>query len=290
MRVLLNKFVRFYLMYFPITEGKKQLLQLTKDFITPGDPILIFKTKYNFYLRVNLQNPEHKRMYFYGEHDERYEIRHILKTLREEDICWDIGANVGFYTCLFASLVGKKGRVVSFEPASGTMDYLAQNVKINGLDQVTLIKKAVGDRKIEGKLFYNAGALAEGTASLTQSIEKAESEPIEVDTIESFAQELPAPDFIKIDVEGFQMEVFKGGKEFFKSHEPIIMAELKDDNADVVHEMESYIRNLGYSIYEFRKSALHKCLSIVQAKKRNFLLIKESSAYFSRIKHRVSLG
>jgi FkbM family methyltransferase len=280
---LLNRSVRSYLMRVPITEGKKQLLRLTKHLIFPKESIVIFKTKYNFFLAVNLNNPEHQQMYFYGEHDERYEIKHIIKILRKGDICWDIGANIGFYTCLFASLVGETGKVVSFEPASKSMEFLAQNVAINSFRNLLLIKKALGDKKQEKELFYKVRNLAEGTASLKQSNKQTEFEIVEVDTIDNLSQTLPFPDFIKIDVEGYHIEVFEGGERFFRNHAPMVMAELEDDPKTLA-TMESYFRNIGYSrIYEFRKHGLHHCDSIVQSRNRNFLLLKENSNYFSRI-------
>lgn len=156
MKDLLNKSVRFYLIHVPITEGKKQLLKITRNLIIPKDSIVKFQTKYDFFLTVNLNNPEDQQMYFYGEHDERYEIKRLRKIIREGDICWDIGANIGFYSCLFASLVGKKGKVVAFEPASKSMEFLAQNVAMNRFENVVMIQKALGEKKQEKKLFYKS--------------------------------------------------------------------------------------------------------------------------------------
>ena len=113
-----------------------------------------------------------------------------------------------------------------------------------------------------------------------------ESEIVELDTIDSISTKLPVPDFIKIDVEGFQMEVFRGGHNFFKEHHPMVMAELKDSadaNKDCLKSVEADLADLGYDIYEIGKYSLKKCQNIVEARRRNFLLVNTDSQYFSRI-------
>src|SRR3990172_1012897 len=117
-KTALNTLVRSYRRHCPVTEGKQRLLGWTRDYIMPDEPAVVFRTKHGFSLQANLRNPEHQRMYFYGEHDERYEINNLVRILQAGDCCWDIGANIGFYTCLFPTLVGDRGRVIAFEPVS----------------------------------------------------------------------------------------------------------------------------------------------------------------------------
>ncbi|MBI1923686.1 FkbM family methyltransferase, partial [Candidatus Poribacteria bacterium] len=263
-----------------ITEGKSQLLKLTRNWITPEDPLIAFNTKYNFSLKANLRDHKHLRLYFYGTHDERYEIKKYFKIIREGDTCWDIGANIGFYTCLFASIVGKQGKVIAFEPTSTTFNYLAENVRLNNFTNVKVINKALGDKREKRPIYYHRSDLAEETASLKYVIGD-ESETADVDTIDNVLGELPVPDFIKIDVEGYQMEVLRGGHHFFKEHHPIIMAELldaSDANRDCLRDIEVYLADLGYSIYEIKKHSLKKCDALSKAGRRNFLLVKDNSS------------
>jgi FkbM family methyltransferase len=285
---LINRAVRWYLANSPVTEGKKQLLKLTRKFILPDRDQVTFNTKYNFIMTANLRNPEHERTYFYGEHDERYEIRQILKLVRKGDTCWDIGANVGFYTCLFATLVGETGKVVAFEPASVTMSYLTQNIEMNGFKNVTPIKKALGIIKDSRNLYCVSALWAEGSASLLPDADAKYSEMVEVDTIDALYQDLPVPDFVKIDVEGCQLEVLKGADAFLTKHAPLIMAELKDPNADIKAEIETYLGQHQYSIYEFDKASLKRCPSLQRSRKRNFLLVKEASPALTRTKDFIS--
>ncbi len=282
----LNRLVRGYLRWCPITDGKRLLLNLARDWITPENPITTFETKYRFRLKANLANPEHQYLYFYGTHDERYIVTKLLKMIEPGDICWDIGANIGFYTCLLASQVGDTGAVVAFEPASRTCDYLRENVSLNRFTNTTVINKGIGDRVEQRRLYYSKAGLAEGTASLKYAHKQTASERVTLDTIDNLVSELPAPNFVKIDVEGYQLEVLRGAEHFLKTHAPLIIAELKDvgeTNLADLAALETYIASLGYNLYEIRKYRLKRCTHISGNKKRNFFLANENSPTFHRI-------
>lgn len=286
MNLPLNWLVRGYLRRCPITEGKSLLLKLTRDRIIPENPVVIFETKYPFRLKANLANPEHQYLYFYGTHDERYVVTKLRKIIKSGDICWDIGANIGFYTGLFASQVKDTGAVIAFEPAARTCGYLQENVCLNEFTNVTVVNKGLGDHTEQRHLYYSKAALAEGTASLKYPNGRTASERVTLDTIDNLIGKLPTPDFIKIDVEGYQLEVLRGGEHFLKTHAPLLMAELKDvgkTNRDDFSEIEKYITNLGYSLYEIGKYALKRCAHISDSKRRNFFLANEDSPAFSRI-------
>ena len=284
----LNQLVRSYLRWCPITDGKRLLLNLTRDWITPEDPIITFESKHRFRLKVNLANPEHQYLYFYGTHDERYVVTKLLKLIKPGDICWDIGANIGFYTCLLASLVEDDGTVVALEPAARTWGYLHENVSLNQFTNVTVVNKGLGDTQEQRHLHYSEAGLAEGTASLKYIDGRAASERVTIDTIDNLLRELPTPDFLKIDVEGYQLEVLRGGEHFLKTHAPLLMVELKDvgeTNRASFEEIENYIADLGYHLYEIKKYALQRCNKLSDSPKRNFFLIKEGSRAFNLCFH-----
>lgn len=282
----LNRLVRGYLRWCPITDGKRLLLNLTRDWITPENPIVTFETKYQFRLKVNLANPEHQYLYFYGTHDERYIVTKLRKIIKPGDTCWDIGANIGFYTCLLAAQVGNNGTIVAFEPASRTYGYLKENVSLNQFTNVTVINKGLGDKQEQRPLYYSEAGLAEGTASLKYANGRAASERVTLDTIDNLFRELSAPNFVKIDVEGYQLEVLKGGEYYLKTHAPLLIAELKDvgeTNRETFTEIEDYVTDLGYQLYEIRKHSIRRCNRLSDTTQRNFFLVKEHSRAFAKI-------
>ncbi len=292
MNGFLNKLVRAYLQYFPITEGKAKVLRATKTYIRPDNPIGESPTKYGFSLRLNLNNPEQERIYFFGEHDERYEIACLLKLITPGMVCWDIGANIGFYTCLFSSLVGQAGKVVSFEPLSTTRETLAGNVALNGMTNVEIVPVAVGAEDKAARIYFHDAQLGEGTASIYQGGEMVCSEAISIVRMDTISGDLPAPDFIKIDVEGAQEDVWRGGESFFSVHAPLVMAELRESgDIQQLRILQSRIRAHHYLIFEMLKGGyVRETQDFSKSSKRNFLLAKPETEANKRIERLIARG
>ena len=59
----------------------------------------------------------------------------------------DLGANIGYYTCILAKLVGKDGKVFAFEPDPRNLKLLEKNIKVNEYNNVVIVDKAVSDVK-----------------------------------------------------------------------------------------------------------------------------------------------
>lgn len=286
--LLLNRCVRAYLAYSPVTEGKRLLLSRAKPLIRPRSPEQTARTKHGFSLRLNLANPEQERIYYYGEHDERYETALLKALLTPGMTCWDIGANIGFYTCLMATRVGARGSVVAFEPARATRGRLEHNVALNGLRNVRVMPCAVAASEGEAEIHYASASLFEGTASLRELPGQVSSERVKVSTLDRLAHELPAPDVLKIDVEGAQLEVWRGGAQFFRAHAPLVMAELREsDDAGALARLEAEVRRLGYEIYAIGKRCRLRLMTrLTPDGPRNYLLAKGDSRFGAALRAR----
>ena len=275
---LIRYIVRLYLSRFPITEGKKYIYVFAKKYLLPSRSNINSRTKHGFYLKLNLKNPEHQYYYFYMSHDERYEIKNLQKIINNTDVCWDIGANIGFYSFLFASIV-KNGEVVSFEPIFKTYNDLKDGKDINNYKNIVLNNYALGSECKDQKIFFSHEDLSIGTASFLDSDSFENSEMVHINTIDNICHRLKTPDFLKIDVEGFQMQVIKGGSDFFKNNLPLIMIEIDNDTDQW---LEDYFLNLDYQFYRFHKNYLTQVDSIFN-NGRNILFCQPESKYSKRI-------
>jgi FkbM family methyltransferase len=145
--------------------------------------------------------------------------RKIMELVRPGMVCWDVGANVGFYTLLLAKLAGAEGRVYAFEPLPANLELLQRHVEINSYRNVRIFKSALGN--FDGAARFDLGPsnsmghMAAG-GPLQVSCSRA-------DTLLA-AGEVEAPDVIKIDVEGAEADVLRGACGSMKKHPVILLA------------------------------------------------------------------
>lgn len=131
----------------------------------------------------------------------------LFATLRNGDIVWDVGANVGYYTKRFAEVVGLHGKCVAFEPFPETAEKLRGN--LDGITNYSLQVCALGSET--GIVMMQAG---DDDLGATNRIVENESNgvTINVSTGDAILSEGRAevPNVIKIDTEGFELDVLCG--------------------------------------------------------------------------------
>ncbi|TRZ51193.1 MAG: FkbM family methyltransferase [Dehalococcoidia bacterium] len=173
---------------------------------------------------------------------------------------YDIGGYEGAFTIFFARAVGKKGRVITFEPHPQNINKIRENIRLNRFYNVGVWQVGLGKRRGKATLAFHRSELA--TASLQEDIKAkilqekgAEAIQIEIDSLDSqiTANKLPKPDFIKIDVEGLEMDVLLGMGETIKVCKPRLFIEIhgvdlkrKTEN---VQRVAGFLMASGYSIY-----------------------------------------
>ncbi len=148
---------------------------------------------------------------FHHRYEEHFDTA-LLAHIQPGDIVWDIGANLGLYTEKFLEKVGSGGAVVAFEPVSDCFDVLRS--KFTGKSNVTLEPLALSSSNGTGTMKLAADPLG-ATHQLVDQAHPSSEEAAQVTivTADSYAaRSRTVPDVIKIDVEGFEYEVFKGMK------------------------------------------------------------------------------
>ena len=187
----------------------------------------------------------------YGELDTKI----IREEIHEGDIVIDVGANIGYYTLIFAQLVGSSGKVFAFEPEPKNFEILRKNIEINNYQNIIAEQKIVSDESGMTKLFI----AEQGIVGHRINQQKSSQKFIEVESIilDNYIKKLNLDNkinFIKIDVEGSEPKVLEGAKEIMqKSNQLKIFTEF---NREAVEEygiepkemIDLFYRN-GFKIY-----------------------------------------
>jgi len=154
------------------------------------------------------------------------ETKILREELKEGQTVVDIGANLGYYVLMEASIVGKKGKVYAIEPSPRTFEILNKNIKINGYsDIVETHCIAISNKKSVSK-FY----MSEGFNEYTLDPYASKKNPrmffktmdVKTTTLDEFLENKPPINFVRMDVEGYETKVIEGAiKTLAKTKPPL---------------------------------------------------------------------
>ncbi|MCK6541077.1 FkbM family methyltransferase [bacterium] len=139
---------------------------------------------------------------------------------------FDIGANIGWYSLNFSKVVSDL-HVWAFEPVPGTYRELENNIQLNAAMRIKPHNLGLSDRT--GKLTFFVDPELSTSASAVNITEAANAHETEcaLETMDNFCEQYGAkPDFIKCDVEGAELMVYRGGKNTLQTHKPIVCTEM----------------------------------------------------------------
>lgn len=187
----------------------------------------------------------------------------LLENLREDDVLFDVGANLGFYAC-FAARKLSRGEVVAFEPYPPNLDQLRQNLARNG-DGGRVMDVALSDAR-ETLTFDGPESPEVGHAIGTISeASNPDGYPVETRTADRLVKEgqLPQPTVIKVDVEGSEPRVLDGMTGVLSDDAcRLVYLEIhlpKDDRASVrdhgssADRLQQRLVTLGYTLVDVEK-------------------------------------
>lgn len=182
--------------------------------------------------------------------DERPVIEDVLSHIREEDVFFDIGANVGVYTC-FLSAVLPQEQVYAFEPHPANIRGLSSNLELNELN-AHVQECALTAESTEIELAIDDNAVGVGTHSIVGS---SSSETITVPGERGddlLAREgLPQPTVLKIDVEGAEHDVVEGLKDTLANEScRLVYCEIHPGKLgrEGSEEFEEDLKDLGFDL------------------------------------------
>ena len=197
---------------------------------------------------------------FWSGHKDYWDVYHVQQQVARDACVYDVGANIGYYSIYFATVLGPEARVFSFEPYPPNYQRLCRHVEMNGLgDRIAPYAIGFSDRRRTGQMHVRG--LNSGSANL--NFERDEGgEVVELTTLDEFwrAHQQPRIDFLKIDIEGHEAGMLRGAEATVAANKPLLLIELDaarlgEADSSVV-EVQEMLRSMGYKLYEAKRRRL----------------------------------
>ncbi len=190
------------------------------------------------------------RAWRYRTKTDSAEIRWMRGALREGDVVIDAGAYKGGYTYWMRHAVGPSGHVLAFEPQSELVAFMNRGVEAFGWRNVDVARLALSSKEGD-RILHIPGEGPSRRASLVWARPGAQQDPVPTCTLDAFLSEQRlerSVRFIKCDVEGHELEVFRGAEETLTRDHPTLLfeCEARHDPSRSMSEVFGYLQGLGY--------------------------------------------
>lgn len=201
--------------------------------------------------QLDITDPMDRIIYYTGVH-EGLITKFLHRMVRPGFTCFDVGANLGYYTLFFSKLVGPHGEVHGIEPCPEEFRRLQKNLSLNNLPAARLHQIALTDSTgkigITGK---RKGGLTRIGASVDEVVHK-----VRCSTLDEFmrSHKISRLDILKVDIEGAEVKFLRGGLATISQHMPIVVIELNPNALNVFGnnalEINEMLSRVGYVFYE----------------------------------------
>lgn len=168
----------------------------------------------------------------------------------------DIGANIGYYTLLAASVIGNSHHVYAFEPQPRVARNLRANVVLNRLSNVTIFEFALSDREGQAEFFLpEYGVEGHGSLADNGRFRVMSRIPVVTRPLDTVLAEMSEPKIglIKMDAEGAELSILRGASRLLASPDrPFIIFEACEENTRAfgysVFDLLMFIQSFGYEL------------------------------------------
>ncbi len=206
----------------------------------------------------------------WGAHERDMEIVKYL--VASGDSVIDVGANFGFYTVFLSNLVGGQGHIHSVEPIPLTHEILSNNVKRLSLPNVKLYDCAISEKDGSGTMvipkwsgsggqnFYQASV--QSGIAVSGQLQEVSVNLRSLDSL--FSDHQNTFTFVKVDVEGHELQVISGAIAFIRQSKPALLVEVSknpDDWQSPAHVLFDLLKKEGYDAYWYDGAVLKRRLS-----------------------------
>lgn len=164
----------------------------------------------------------------------------ILGNLEPGAVFWDVGANAGYFTLLASRTVGEAGAVIAFEPSPINLVFLRKNLTLNRCDNVTILGIAAASEP--GMLRLNSQS-----GRGTHHIDIAGDRAIIANTVDALIYSgYPPPSLVKIDTEGFEIDVLLGMTNCLRRYSPKLIVAVHSE--DLEHSARAMLMEYGFHL------------------------------------------
>lgn len=238
--------------------------KVAKFFCAPGRHLnypteIIFEYDNKMLIHINTASWIEWNIYFHGYYEPKIvdTMKHLIKL---GFTVVDVGANVGCHTLIMASLVGSQGKVIAVEPHPEIYKRLVKNIRLNRFENVDTFRCALSDFQGISKLYSFEEfeeAFNEGRSSLLKPLKKKPKKyyKVEVTTLDDIIMEsnYNRLDLIKIDTEGHDIRVLRGGVNSIEKYRPHIIfeydAHLWSHAGSNYHQVEKFFKDKDYDLH-----------------------------------------
>ncbi|MCA6379088.1 MAG: FkbM family methyltransferase [Cytophagales bacterium] len=227
-------------------DEKSRLYRLIPHSYTYQENDYRIVTRHDVKLKLYLSDYLGHCLYFQYRNPELESYKKLFDHVRATSICIDVGSNIG-YVALVMATIARQGRVIGFEPDSSNYNRLMENFELNNLPNVQVYNLGLGEKcSIEG-MEVNPESTGRNKIMLGKSDNKVKIVSLD-EQLKNIS--LDVINLIKIDVEGYELKVLKGGKATLTKYLPIIFIEIDDRNlacyGDRPEELVSLLSEIGY--------------------------------------------
>jgi FkbM family methyltransferase len=248
---------------FEYVEGAGMLKRIERFFTSPSIyvPYLIYakggmsrwystamKLFWGRTVRLPLDDYDALILYMYGGlyGSELKLTKFFIKNLGPDDVFYDIGANRGFYTFLASDLCKETH---AFEPMAALADAIGQNIRLG--EHMTANSMALSDTNGVIDFYVMESTMLNTINPSVAGHDAVKKVTVPTATIDTYVATHAKPTFLKIDAEGAEERIIKGGSEFFSSNSPVIAMEVwgQQNGGEMSMSAADHLRAMGYRSY-----------------------------------------
>ena len=240
--------VRLYVRYMPWLRGKGVLIRNVLLPLLPHEPVLL-KAKVPGDRTVLLRYRETLgwSTLLFGDFEAK-ELAHVVRYLRPGDVAFDVGANVGLYSVATAGAVGASGQVICVEPMPQNIAMIQRNARENRLDNIHCVACAVSDSQGTAQLHLANDSAYPSLLAVEENRGTGRTLTVAMRTLDDIWQEAgtPAVRFIKLDVEGAELQALRGATRLLASCRPAVLFEANSQQAFA--QLSGFFESIGFTL------------------------------------------